>query len=204
ERSDGDEARPAPPLIDRLTDSAASSRIADRLRSGAAVAVLPPAPLIAADPQMAVPESDIRSEGGPTAAARATSRGDVLRSEYALDARERAPREAPAPGVRGDRPAPAVPSRAPSEASAGSANPEPRLPAKSPAPAAVTALPPRAAPAPTRVAATPVRRPTDETLLLRAEQGDVSGVRLLLSEGATPDARDASGFTPLMLAIIHD
>jgi cytohesin len=44
----------------------------------------------------------------------------------------------------------------------------------------------------------------DEALLRRVEDGDLHGVRALLGEGASADARDAGGFTPLMLAVIHD
>jgi len=44
----------------------------------------------------------------------------------------------------------------------------------------------------------------DEALLRGAESGDVEAVRAMLGEGASPNARDAGGFTPLMLAVIHD
>ena len=44
----------------------------------------------------------------------------------------------------------------------------------------------------------------DEALLRGAESGDVGAVRAMLGEGASPNARDAGGFTPLMLAVIHD
>jgi general secretion pathway protein A len=45
---------------------------------------------------------------------------------------------------------------------------------------------------------------SEQTLLKRAEDGDAAGIRALLAEGVQPDARDGSGLTPLMLAIIHD
>jgi type II secretory pathway predicted ATPase ExeA len=43
----------------------------------------------------------------------------------------------------------------------------------------------------------------DEALLRRAEYGDLKGVQTLLLGGASPEARDPAGFTPLMLAVIH-
>jgi type II secretory pathway predicted ATPase ExeA len=43
----------------------------------------------------------------------------------------------------------------------------------------------------------------DEALLRRAEYGDLKGVQALLVGGASPEARDPAGFTPLMLAVIH-
>jgi len=45
---------------------------------------------------------------------------------------------------------------------------------------------------------------TDEVLLQRAEDGDLPAVRRMLADGASPDARDSAGLTPLMLAVIHD
>ncbi len=69
--------------------------------------------------------------------------------------------------------------------------------------AAAPMLPPRALPA--RPLATASRRDSakDEALLQRAEDGDVRAITALLAEGASLEARDASGFTPLMLAVIH-
>jgi ankyrin repeat protein len=43
----------------------------------------------------------------------------------------------------------------------------------------------------------------DEALLRRAEYGDLKGVQALLLGGASPEAQDPAGFTPLMLAVIH-
>jgi type II secretory pathway predicted ATPase ExeA len=43
----------------------------------------------------------------------------------------------------------------------------------------------------------------DEALLRRAEYGDLKAVQALLLGGASPEARDPAGFTPLMLAVIH-
>ena len=43
----------------------------------------------------------------------------------------------------------------------------------------------------------------DEGLLRRAEYGDLKAVQALLLGGASPEARDPAGFTPLMLAVIH-
>ena len=40
-------------------------------------------------------------------------------------------------------------------------------------------------------------------LLRRAEYGDLKAVQALLLGGASPEARDPAGFTPLMLAVIH-
>jgi type II secretory pathway predicted ATPase ExeA len=68
---------------------------------------------------------------------------------------------------------------------------------------AATPMPPRSASIP---AAAPVakREPgKDEALLRRAEYGDLNAVQALLVEGASPEARDPAGFTPLMLAVIH-
>src|SRR5262249_25758003 len=44
----------------------------------------------------------------------------------------------------------------------------------------------------------------DAALLERAEDGDLAGVRRLVAEGASQDARAAAGLAPLMLAVIHD
>src|SRR4029453_1499624 len=43
----------------------------------------------------------------------------------------------------------------------------------------------------------------DEALLWRSEYGDLKGVQALLLGGASPEAQDPAGFTPLMLAVIH-
>jgi type II secretory pathway predicted ATPase ExeA len=43
----------------------------------------------------------------------------------------------------------------------------------------------------------------DEVLLRRAEYGDLKAVQALLLGGASLEARDPAGFTPLMLAVIH-
>ena len=56
-------------------------------------------------------------------------------------------------------------------------------------------------PSPSIVRTDPAR---DSALLQRAEDGDQAAVRRLLAEGASPDARDDAGLTPLMLAVIHD
>jgi type II secretory pathway predicted ATPase ExeA len=49
----------------------------------------------------------------------------------------------------------------------------------------------------------PPGRGTGQALLLRAENGDVPSVLALLAAGESPDARDQTGVTPLMLAAIH-
>ena len=41
-------------------------------------------------------------------------------------------------------------------------------------------------------------------LLDNAEAGNLAGVRALLAAGVSPDARDAMGMTPLMMAVVHD
>lgn len=48
------------------------------------------------------------------------------------------------------------------------------------------------------------REVTGAQLLQSAEDGDLQAVRGLLADGSPPDARDLSGLTPLMLAVIHD
>src|SRR5262245_32835292 len=64
------------------------------------------------------------------------------------------------------------------------------------------ARPARDAPPPARSA--PRDREQAQALLLRAETGDLAGVRELLAAGESPDVPDRTGFTPLMLAAIHD
>src|SRR5262245_3574926 len=49
----------------------------------------------------------------------------------------------------------------------------------------------------------PRDREQAQALLLRAETGDLAGVRALLAAGESPDVSDRTGFTPLMLAAIH-
>jgi type II secretory pathway predicted ATPase ExeA len=73
------------------------------------------------------------------------------------------------------------------------------------APAAPT-LPPKPPRAVSTSAAAPVAKGDpgkDEALLRRAEYGDLKAVQSLLLGGASPEARDPAGFTPLMLAVIH-
>jgi type II secretory pathway predicted ATPase ExeA len=65
-------------------------------------------------------------------------------------------------------------------------------------------LPPRAMKMPPPVPPVARREPVkDEALLRRSEHGDLRGVQALLADGASPEARDSGGFTPLMFAAIH-
>lgn len=116
---------------------------------------------------------------------------------------------APAPSAPALPPAASVPVADDSDNAARTkiAEPPPTVPSTS----ALPPLPPRQFSSPPRVAsigstpAAPAKREPgkDEALLRRAEYGDLGGVRTLLSEGASPEARDATGFTPLMFAVIH-
>jgi type II secretory pathway predicted ATPase ExeA len=124
----------------------------------------------------------------------------MLRHAGSLDRRSAsAPPEPSAPAsalvsVRPPEPAPAEPAPAASAPAAGlgavgaeaSPSPPPEHAHVEPAP-----VPPE------RVA-------KDEALLREVENGDAAAARAALDDGASPNARDASGFTPLMLAVIHD
>jgi uncharacterized protein len=74
----------------------------------------------------------------------------------------------------------------------------------------VAAATPKLPPMPRRAVSIPAAAPVakgdpgkDEALLRRAEYGDLKAVQALLLGGASPEARDPAGFTPLMLAVIH-
>jgi uncharacterized protein len=72
--------------------------------------------------------------------------------------------------------------------------------------AATPTLPPMPRRALSITSAAPVAKgdpSKDEALLRRAEYSDLKGVQALLLGGASPEARDPAGFTPLMLAVIH-
>ena len=72
--------------------------------------------------------------------------------------------------------------------------------------AATPTLPPMPRRALSITSAAPVAKgdpSKDEALLRRAEYGDLKAVQTLLLGGASPEARDPAGFTPLMLAVIH-
>jgi type II secretory pathway predicted ATPase ExeA len=64
-------------------------------------------------------------------------------------------------------------------------------------------MPPRAVSVPPAAPMAKRDASTDEALLRRAEHGDLKEVQSLLLGGASPEARDPAGFTPLMLAVIH-
>lgn len=74
----------------------------------------------------------------------------------------------------------------------------------------VVAVTPMLPPMPPRAVSIPSAAPVakrapgkDEALLRRAEDGDLKAVQALLLGGASPEAQDPAGFTPLMLAVIH-
>jgi uncharacterized protein len=96
------------------------------------------------------------------------------------------------------------PRVSPERSGAGKRRPEPT------AVKAVAPPPPILPPMPRRAVSTSSAAPVakgdpgkDEGLLRRAEYGDLKGVQALLLGGASPEARDPAGFTPLMLAVIH-
>jgi type II secretory pathway predicted ATPase ExeA len=120
----------------------------------------------------------------------------------------RAPTVTPALPEREQPVAPAQPTPPAQEAAMAAAQPAPPVGRASRAPLTVVSttpmLPPRAMKMPAPVTPVARREPAkDEALLRRSEYGDLGGVQTLLAEGASPEARDSAGFTPLMFAAIH-
>ena len=115
-------------------------------------------------------------------------------------------------------PVPTVPAESPPDARATRAPEPPVSPGRSgggkgrrestalKVAAATPMLPPMPPRAVSIRSAAPVARREpgkDEALLRPAEYGDLKAVQALLLGGASPEARDPAGFTPLMLAVIH-
>jgi len=97
---------------------------------------------------------------------------------------------------------PVDPSRRETARGQAVAPPSSAAPREARTPVKVAAATPQPLGAPIAVAPSSAAE-KNETLLARAEDGDVDAVRALLAAGAQPGARDASGFTPLMLAVVH-
>jgi type II secretory pathway predicted ATPase ExeA len=140
----------------------------------------PPAPPVVAAPDTPRPAAQATRAVEPPASPERSRGGKERRESTALKVAAATPTLPPMP-----RRAVSIPSAAPV--------------AKIAAPVAKTA-------APVAKTAAPVAKgdpSKDEALLRRAEYGDLKGVQTLLLGGASPEARDPAGFTPLMLAVIH-
>ncbi len=138
-----------------------------------AIAALPPEPVRSEPTPVALPAPSVGLEPRPSRPAPTLT-----------------PR--PAPTVA-SRPAPGVASRAAPTLASRPARPLPPRPTLPPRPATVRTAAPNGL-------GSAVKR---DALLRHAENGEVGAVRALLGEGVTPDTRDAAGYTPLMLAVIH-
>ena len=202
--------RPAPHDAARATVAPSPEPRAVATRTPEPRPSMAPPPAVPASPAPAPVQSTAAAPTVPTPPAPVVSAATSLPSSPAPAAP--AP---PAPSASTASPTPAAPAVPVPPARAVN---DPRPPASegppagapTPPPPVATAavapmLPPRVmTPLPPRPPAARSRDSTkDEALLRRAEAGDLRGVQNLLTEGASPDARDPGGFTPLMFATIH-
>ena len=183
--------RERPPAEARRARSGLTTARARPGRAGVALAILVAALLGAPRPISAPPPASLR--GAAPLQAEAPARPPITLEHKAPTPVETARVPTPAAPAAPDRLAKVPPDDNPNPAR----QPADRAGTRSGTPSPLASQPP--APAVARNAS-----PMALALLDNAEAGNLTEVRALLAAGISPDARDSSGTTPLMVAVIHN